>query len=146
VREIDKYLKAPIFESRKSNFVVRYRNETERQLMMRFDESPKVKDYFQPLNLIAIKQFKCEKLVRTNFCIEYLVGGFDFIYIESKSLIPDEAKIRIFLNSAIQSIGNSGLIVIGEDLKARRIPNENLEFGAFELGSNYTLVNFEWVN
>ena len=46
---VKEYLEAPIFESTKSRYVVRYQSEAERKLMTGFDENPKIKNYFQPL-------------------------------------------------------------------------------------------------
>jgi len=49
-----KYFNAPVFDSRKSSYALRWQNEFERKLMAFFDMNSEVIDYFQPLMEILV--------------------------------------------------------------------------------------------
>ncbi len=62
------YYAAPVYESAKSSYTVRYFNDFDVALMKSFDANPEIVDYFQPQASIVVNmQGTTEALVKVDF-------------------------------------------------------------------------------
>ena len=143
---IKEYLKAPIFESTKSRYIVRYQNEAERRLMMEFDENPKIKNYFQPLVYTAVKIGGGEYFITINFCVEYATGKIDLIHLEAENEFPEALRRELFAEATNRlKANNLGFIAIKESKQKQEL-KEHLISTKGVLTANICPANFDWVN
>jgi hypothetical protein len=146
MRDFEKYFDAPMFESVKSKYTLRYQNEFEQKLMKHFDEDPKIKEYFQPLMSIKVKHRTHHYSINIDFCIQYMKEGVCLVHIEKLNEFPTEDRMEIF-NSAKNLLDqkNFGFIAI-KDADKTRVPNENIKFDLSQFAVNFCFANFKWIN
>lgn len=146
MRDFEKYFNAPMFESIKSNYTLRYQNDFEHKLMTHFDEDPKIREYFQPLMSLKVKHHTCEYLIDIDFCIQYVKEGVCLVHIEKTNEFPTEDRLNIF-NSAknLLDLKNFEFRAI-MDADKTRVPNENIKFDLSQFAVNFCFANFKWIN
>lgn len=143
---VKEYLKAPIFESTKSRYVVRYQSEAERKLMIEFDQNPKIKHFFQPLVSTTIKIDSGEYLIAINFCVEYATGKIDLIHLETENEFPEALRQEIFADATKRlKANNLGFVAIKEN-EQKSEPNKHSTSMTGVLTANICPANFDWVN
>lgn len=82
-----KYFNAPVFNSRKSSYTLRWRNKFERNLMALFDTNSEVVDYFQPLMEIVVDEcYEGNTTVNIDFWLECQNDKTILVHIPTKAL------------------------------------------------------------
>lgn len=144
----EKYFNAPIFESSKSTYALRYHNESELKLMRLFDTEPKIKNYHQPLMLTLVKDYDREQLINVDFWVEYITGKTDLIYLERDFAFSEKAVFCVLTNDSVLTKAGSFGIVIASQIgsRFRRVADENIRLIQTDAVNDVYSANFQWVN
>ena len=77
----NKYFNAPVYESSKSSYSLRFQTEFERSLMKLFDANSEITDYFQPLMEISMDGQLEEAWLRIDFWLECSGGKTILVHV-----------------------------------------------------------------
>lgn len=146
MKDIKKYFDAPLFESSKSVYAVRYQTKLEQNLMQRFENEPKIKNYFQPILTALVKDSNREFFINVDFWVELVTGKIELVYLETEIEISREAKVTLFTNpKEVLKTGNFGFVIFRQD-KFRRIECRNLKLDLSAVFTDYCFVSFDRIN
>ena len=137
---------AQIFESAKSDYVVRYKNDFERTLIERLEKSPKVKKFFQPMTYLKARRGSIEYQLSLDFYIEYFNKCPDLIHIEAANSLPAQLKMELFdrIGNLLQLRG-FGFQTFSID-ELRQLIDPKLKQIIHLPIKNSCRASFEWIN
>lgn len=137
---------APIFESVKSCYLVRCRNDFERILVELMEASPKVRAYYQPMTHLKIKSGDREYSVSLDFHVQYVNDSVEMVHIESTNAFSPEVKAQVFycVKNLLQLRG-FGFVVVSKE-QVQQLIGTNLTHMSQLPVENFCSANFEWIN
>jgi hypothetical protein len=142
---LNKYFDAPIFDSPKSTYIVRWQNEFERRLITYFDSDPRIKDFFQLLMSVVAK-YDDEYSIDIDFWLEYASGEVNLIHIEQEQEELWEMKRQILANAKQWLKLDGFCFVTISDGKLKSVSAKTFNFESASLAIDANFENFKWTN
>lgn len=147
MNNIQKYFDAPIFESKKSLYAVRYQNDLEHKLIKMFEAERRIRSYHQPI-LSALVKTEFEKFfINIDFWVEDVSGKVELVYLATEFDFPEQAEIRLSTNSCglLNHEKLSFALVIRNKFRRIEVKNLKLDVGNKYFDNN-CFVNFGYIN